>query len=117
MTIGQSKSLTHTIGQSKSCIDLIFTDQPNLFIESGVHPSLHEQCRHQIVHGKLSMKNYAPPPYSRKLWYYDRADFLAIRKSIDLYNWQESFETVRHPDDQVRILNEVLRILYQTGLK
>ena len=34
---------THTIGQSKSSIDLIFTDQPNLFIESGVHPSLHEQ--------------------------------------------------------------------------
>ena len=99
---------THKIGQSKSCIDLIFTDQPNLFIESGVHPSLHEQCHHQIVHGKLSVKNYAPPPYSRKLWYYDRADFLAIRKSIEMYNWQESFKTVTHPDDQVKILNEVL---------
>ena len=97
---------TNTIGQSKSCIDLIFTDQPNLFIESGVHPSLHEQCHHEVVHGKLSVKSYAPPPYSRKLWY--RADFLAIRKSIEVYNWQESFETVRHPDDQVKILNEVL---------
>ena len=99
---------THTIGQSKSCIDLIFTDQPNLFIESGVHPSLHEQSYHQIVHGKLSVKNYAPSSYSRKLWYNDRADFLAIRKSIEMYNWPESFETVRHPDDQVKILNEVL---------
>ena len=27
---------THMIGQSKSCIDLTFTDQPNLFIESGI---------------------------------------------------------------------------------
>ena len=27
---------THLMGDSKSCIDLIFTDQPNLFIESGV---------------------------------------------------------------------------------
>ena len=35
---------THLMGDSKSCIDLIFTDQPNLIIESGVHPSLHEPC-------------------------------------------------------------------------
>ena len=27
---------THIMGDSKSCIDLIFTDQPNLFLESGV---------------------------------------------------------------------------------
>ena len=33
---------THLMGESKSCIDLIFSDQPNLIIESGVHPSLHE---------------------------------------------------------------------------
>ena len=45
---------THSMGDSRSCIDLIFTDQPNLIIESGVDPSLHEQC-HQIVYGKLSV--------------------------------------------------------------
>ena len=44
---------THMIGKSKSCIDLILSDQPNLFIESGIHPSLHEQCHHQIIHAKL----------------------------------------------------------------
>ena len=32
---------THILGSSSSCIDLIFTSQPNLVIESGVHPSLH----------------------------------------------------------------------------
>ena len=58
---------THMIGHSKSCIDLIFTDQPNLFIEFGIHPSLHEQCHHQIIYGELSVKNPFPPPYSRKL--------------------------------------------------
>ena len=40
---------THLMGNSKSCIDLMFTDQPNLVIESGVHPSLHEHCHHQII--------------------------------------------------------------------
>ena len=59
---------THLMGDSKSCIDLILTDQPNLVVESGVHPSLHEQCHHQIVHGKLFVSNIALPPYSRKIW-------------------------------------------------
>ena len=52
---------THQMGDSKSCIDLIFTNHPNLFIESGVHPSLHEQCHHQIVYGKLSVSNITLP--------------------------------------------------------
>ena len=30
---------THVIGDSSSCIDLIFTAQPNLVMESGVHSS------------------------------------------------------------------------------
>ena len=35
----------------KSCIDFIFTDQPNLFIEFGIHPSLHEQCYPKSIYG------------------------------------------------------------------
>ena len=38
----------HFIGNLRSCIDVIFTDQPNLFLESGVHPSLQVHCHHQI---------------------------------------------------------------------
>ena len=44
---------THLMGDSKSSIDLIFTDQPNLVVDTGVHPSLHEQCHHQIVYGNF----------------------------------------------------------------
>ena len=35
---------THLFPNSLSCIDLIFTDQPNLLVDSGVHPSLHPNC-------------------------------------------------------------------------
>ena len=31
----------HVLANSSSCIDLIFTDQPNLVIDCGTHPSLH----------------------------------------------------------------------------
>ena len=45
---------THVMGDHKSCIVMILTDQSNIFIESGFHPSLHEFCHHQIVYGRLS---------------------------------------------------------------
>ena len=103
---------THLMGSSKSCIDLIFTDQPNLVIETGVHPSLHEQCHHQIVHGKLSVSNIAVPPYTRRIWYYDKADFVNIMKSIEMFRWQEHLDKIACPNDQVKLLNEVLLNIY-----
>ena len=95
---------THFMGDSKSCIDLILTDQPNLVIESGVHQSLHEQCHHQIVYGKLSVSNITTPPYTRKAWYYDKADFVAIRKSIEMFDWQEHLGKLKCTNnDQVKL--------------
>ena len=52
---------THLMAKSKSCINLLFTDEPNLIIESGVHPSLHDQCHHQNIYGKLSVSNIVLP--------------------------------------------------------
>ena len=40
---------THLLQNSSSCIDLIFTSQLNIVVESGVHPSLHPNCHHQII--------------------------------------------------------------------
>ena len=54
---------TNVRGKGMSCIDLIITDQPNIFVESGVHPSLDEHCQHQIVYGKLNISIPPPPPY------------------------------------------------------
>ena len=73
------------MGDSKSCIDLIFTDQPNLFIESGVHTSLHVQCHQQIIYGKLSVSNISLLPYACRIWHFDKADFVAIMKSIEMF--------------------------------
>ena len=41
--------VTHILEASSLCIDLIFTTQPNLVVESSVHPSLHANCHHQLV--------------------------------------------------------------------
>ena len=52
------KETTHILGSSSSCIDLIFTTQPNLVVELGVHPSLHPNCHHQIVLAKFKLQIY-----------------------------------------------------------
>ena len=44
----------HVLENSLSCIDLIFALQPNLVVDSGLHPSLHPSCHHQIVYAKLT---------------------------------------------------------------
>ena len=68
---------------SASCIVLVFTNQPNLVIDSGVHPSLHTNCHHQIVYCKLNLNIKFPPPYERLVWDYNKADAEKIQKSIE----------------------------------
>ena len=63
---------THILQHSSSCIDLIFVNQPNLVIDSGIHPSLHQNCHHQIIFCKLNLKIEYPPPYAREAWDYGK---------------------------------------------
>ena len=39
----------HILPNSLSYIDLIFTDETRLVVDSGVHPTLHENWHHQIT--------------------------------------------------------------------
>ena len=82
---------THILPNSSSCIDLIFTNQPNLAIDSGVHPSLHPNCHHQIVFSKFNLKIEYPPPYKRLVWDYNKAKTDSIIKSLKSINWINLF--------------------------
>ena len=74
---------THILNSPSFCIDLIFTSQPNLVMESGIHSSLHSNCHHQIVFPKFNFSIFYPPPYERTVWYYERANAELIRTAID----------------------------------
>ena len=63
---------THLLPTSTSCIDLIFTDQSNLVVDSGTHSSLNPKCHHQITYCKLNLNIKYPPPYERLVWDYKR---------------------------------------------
>ena len=49
------KEPTHILSNSASWIELSFTSQPNLVMHSGLHPSLHQNCHHQIVFTKFNL--------------------------------------------------------------
>ena len=77
--------------ESTSYIDLIITDQPNLFVESGINPSLDMNCQHQLVYGKLNLSMLAPPPYTRTIWDYTKADIQSIHNAISEIDWKSQF--------------------------
>ena len=82
---------THILNNSSSCIDLLFTSQPNLVMESGVHSSLHSNCHHQITYARFNLKIFYPSPYEREIWHYQNANIDLIQQAIRDFNWERAF--------------------------
>ena len=85
---------THILNNSSSCIDLIFTSQPNLVTESGVHSSLHENCHYQITYVKFNLNVIYPPSYEREVWHYKLVNFACIQRAIANYDWEKAFYNI-----------------------
>lgn len=98
---------THVLPNSSSCIDLTFTSQPNLVVESGVHASLHPNCHHQIVFAKFNLHISYPPPYLREVWHYQHANIDLTRRAIEEFNWEKAFSNTT-VNDKVSIFNETI---------
>ena len=98
---------THILPNSSSCIDLIFTSQPNLVLKSGVLASLHSNCHHNITFAKFDLFIEYPPPYSRLVWNYSKADAPLIQQSASNFDWLQKLSNV-DIDEQVNIFNETL---------
>ena len=79
------KEPTHILGNYFTSIDQFFTSQPNLIVESGVHPSLHPNCHHQIVYARFNLLIHFPPPYPREVWHYKDANTELIKRTKGLF--------------------------------
>ena len=82
---------THILEHTSSCIDLIFTNQPNLIRGSGIHPTLHPTCHHQLIYSKLNLKIEYPSLYTREIWNYNRAETDLINRSIESFDRSKLF--------------------------
>ena len=97
----------HILENSSSCIDLIFTSQPNLSVESGTQSSLHPNCHHQIIYTKFNLEVIYPPPYAREVWHYQDSNVDLIRRSINEFDWDRAFAN-KHVDEKVLTFNKTI---------
>ena len=93
--------------KAATCVDLIFTDQPNLVAESGVHPSLFRTCHHQIVYAHINFSVHYPPTYERETWHYNRAEIGLIKQSMNAFNWKGALANL-DSNNQVSVLSNTL---------
>ena len=97
---------THMTNASSSCIDLVFTSNPNLITEFGIEKCLYAgSCHHSIVFGKTNLNVSLPPPYTCDVWDYNKGDKKSIQESIKTCNWARLFITI---NEKVELLSDTL---------
>ena len=64
-----------------------FVNKPNLDINSGIHPSLHQSCDHQVIFCKLNLKIEYPSPYAHEVCNHGKAQTDLINCAIDQFDW------------------------------
>ena len=99
---------THIQGKSESCIDLIFSSQPNLVMSSGIHSSLHQNCHHQIKFAKFNLKVHYPRPYEREVWHFKKVNTDHIKRAINRDPWERSFANL-DINEKVYLFNKTIR--------
>ena len=102
---------TNVRTQGMSCIDLVVTDQPNMFVDYGVHPSLDPHCEHQIVFGKINISVPSPPPYKRTIWDYSKTNLSLLRTCVNDIDWQDLLCGLNPGEMAVSFTDNLLRIL------
>ena len=102
---------SHICKNSSSCIDLFFTNQLNLTVNRGAHPSLHENCQHDITFAKARLRVENPPPYKRYVWNYAKANVNGTSKAISQFNWQGSFTNLLI-NEQVNFFKSILTNIF-----
>ena len=85
---------TNLLQNCSLCINLILTSQPNIVVQSGVHPSLHPNCHHQTVFTKFDFKIFYPLPYLREVWHYKKQVLILSNEQLTTSTGKKLFLTL-----------------------
>ena len=103
---------THILPNSATCIDLIFTNETNFVIDSGVLPSVFPRCHHQLIFAKVSFITFFPPVYRRRIWDFSRTNVNAIRQAVNSVDGDWLLNGL-NTDERVKFLTVcVLNVFY-----
>ena len=92
-------------------IDLIFTSQTNIVVESGVHPFLHLNCHHKIVFANFNLKNLYPTPCLREVWHYKEANADLIKRAINNFVQEKAFSNTNIKEKVSLFIKTILNFL------
>ena len=82
---------THFTENSSSLLDLVYTNNPQFVILSGVGESFLDQNLryHCPVFVVLNFDKHKQPCYKRKIWKYDDADYVHLNQLVSNFDWSE----------------------------
>ena len=101
---------------SQSCIDLICTDQPFMFTDTGVLPSLDPHSKHNIIHGSLNFHAPSPPPYKRRIWDFKTAKVEQICKELSNIDWNSLFFRL-NVNEMVLVFTDTLLDIFSRNIQ
>lgn len=87
---------------SESLLDLIITDIPGLFSDSGTLPRLHVSCDHCIIYGCLTLHTSSVHNYFRSYWDTRRTDWDALNQALLRAPWDNFYEATEEPQEVFR---------------
>ena len=98
---------THILTNSSSLINLIITDQVDMFVDSGLLPSPRDKSHHEIIYGNLNLTAPLPPPYKHRLWDYNETNHNLIKETLSNTSWEAIFENST-PDEAVKDFTDII---------
>ena len=106
--LSECLTLEVTISNKKGL--LLYIDL--LVIDSGIHPSLHQNCYHQVIFCKLNLKIEYPQPYTREVWDYGKAQTDLINRAIDQFDWVNLFLDTNINEKVILVNRTILNIFH-----
>ena len=91
---------------------LIFSSNTSLISDYGIEQSIHENCHHNIIFGKINFSIPLPPPYYREIWDFEHANIEGIQRTMSNFNWYNAFCNV-NINEKVKIFNETILNIFR----
>ena len=98
---------THILTNSSSSVDLIITDQVDMFVDSERLPSHNDKSHHEIIYGKSNSAASLLLPFKRRVWDQNEANHNLIKESLYNANWEAIFENST-PDEAVKDFTDLV---------
>jgi hypothetical protein len=82
---------TRIVNSTKSCIDLIFTTNPNIVTATGVRQKITDACDHCPIFATLKYSIPRPKAYKRWVWDFKRGSYENLRQCVLQAEWNSCF--------------------------